>query len=191
MRLRWFGAGRIMREYGKVSAVNASGDGPEIWLSDEHGDWSLWDLWFCVLCVKAVGGDWEALEDAVAAKSDRASNKEGLWVHARDLRARLDAAGLDSAALAAQRGKGSHLSRARTKILKQGLSPRCASAVRAEYVIRAGEARDPARRVTTTQDWRFLGCRGKPQTMMVDCADSLRLSRRDERVRRTTATPPQ
>ena len=40
--------------------------GPELWRADEGGDWSYWDLWFAVLCLRDYGGDWDGFDAALA-----------------------------------------------------------------------------------------------------------------------------
>ena len=32
--------------------------GLEVWRADAGVEWSYWDLWFAVLCVRDHGGDW-------------------------------------------------------------------------------------------------------------------------------------
>ncbi len=35
----------------------APAGGPEVWRTDGRVEWSYWDLWFAVLCVRDHGGD--------------------------------------------------------------------------------------------------------------------------------------
>lgn len=74
--------------------------GPEVWATVAARDWSLWDLWFCVIAVVDHGGDLDALAAffveglrAVGAIHGRDANEAKLS-HVRDLGKRLAAAGL-------------------------------------------------------------------------------------------------
>jgi hypothetical protein len=48
-----------------------------------------------------------------------------------------------------------------------------------------------AGRAPTAHNWRFPACRGHCETTIADRADPFRPSRRDERIRRASTTPPQ
>lgn len=81
----------------KAKRVNRFG--PELWEQRAGRDWSLWDLWFCVVAVRDHDGDLDALAavfvDSIrrpGAESRDAS--EAKLSHLHDLHARLDAAGL-------------------------------------------------------------------------------------------------
>ena len=71
--------------------------GPELWRSDGGADWSYWDLWFAVLCVRDHGGDWDGFDAALTKIGFTAG--EAKWSHLLDLRERLAAAGLGAAEL--------------------------------------------------------------------------------------------
>jgi hypothetical protein len=79
--------------------------GPETWTEIEGRDWSLWDLWFCVVATIDHDGDLDALADSFvdALRShgnyDRPANEAKLS-HLTDLRARLRDANLVAADLA-------------------------------------------------------------------------------------------
>jgi hypothetical protein len=66
--------------------------GPELWRADDGGDWSYWDLWFAVLCLRDHGGDWDGFDAALT--KIRCDGGEAKWSHLLDLRERLAAAGL-------------------------------------------------------------------------------------------------
>jgi hypothetical protein len=79
--------------------------GPELWAERAEAGWSHWDLWFCVVCLTETEDDWAALEEEIIARDRRGSVMSRTWErkrsHLLDLRARLDAAGLSAADLAA------------------------------------------------------------------------------------------
>lgn len=101
--------------------------GPEPWLTDGDAVWSHWDLWFCQVACLDHGGDLADLADAIA-ESGRpygGSDAERKLSHLDDLAARLRAAGLDSAAVAASAdGRPALRAKARKKVLEQGLYER-------------------------------------------------------------------
>ena len=116
---------RVTRIYGTswqnrgVSEQRPLFYGPEVWRTDEGREWTYWDLWFAVVCHTDYRGDWDAMEEALAEKgrpvgSDAAEAK---WSHLRDVRSRLEAAGLTAAELTILGGRG-NLSRARTRVIK-------------------------------------------------------------------------
>jgi len=95
--------------------------GPELWRADAGGDWSYWDLWFAVLCVRDHGGDWDGFDAALT--KIRGDGGEAKWSHLLDLRERLAAAGLDVVELVGDTitEKGV-VTRARARVFKQSLS---------------------------------------------------------------------
>ncbi len=101
----------------------AHADGPEVWRADAGIEWSYWDLWFALLCVRDHGGDGDGLDAAITALGR--SDGEAKWSHLLDLRKRLDAAGLSAGELvaAAIREKGL-ITRARAKVVKRAVSER-------------------------------------------------------------------
>jgi hypothetical protein len=79
--------------------------GPEVWERRAGVDWSLWDLWFCVVAVRDHDGDLDALAELFveAIRKPAFGNgeaSEAKLSHLHDLRARLDAAGLTAPDLA-------------------------------------------------------------------------------------------
>lgn len=95
--------------------------GPEVWRADADVEWSHWDLWFALLCVRDHGGDWDGL-DAAIAKIGR-SDGEAKWSHLLDLRQRLAAVGLSAGELVAEAiGEKGVITRARTRVFKQSVS---------------------------------------------------------------------
>ena len=97
--------------------------GPERWRADEGGNWSYWDLWFAVLCLRDYGGDWDGFDAALA--KIRCDGGEAKWSHLLDLRERLAAAGLGAAELVGDRITEKGLvTRARVRVFKQSLSVR-------------------------------------------------------------------
>ena len=79
--------------------------GPEAWKEIEVREWSLWDLWFCVVATIDHDGDLDALADSFVdalrshGNRDRPANEAKLS-HLTDLRARLREANLVAADLA-------------------------------------------------------------------------------------------
>ena len=102
--------------------------GPERWASVADAEWCLFDLWFCMLAVADFGGDLDRLEADLVGRlrspgwmGVSGHDVEAKLSHLADLRARLEIAGTDAAALATL-GKGPGvLPRARTKILKNSV----------------------------------------------------------------------
>ncbi|MCC5952705.1 MAG: hypothetical protein JJU45_11480 [Acidimicrobiia bacterium] len=79
--------------------------GPEVWERRAGVDWSLWDLWFCVVAVRDHDGDLDALAEVFvqAIRTPSFGNSEASEAklsHLHDLHARLDAAGLTTSDLA-------------------------------------------------------------------------------------------
>lgn len=73
--------------------------GPEVWERRAGVDWSLWDLWFCLVAVRDHDGDLDALADVfVDAIRDpiygNSKPGEAKLSHLHDLAERLDRAGL-------------------------------------------------------------------------------------------------
>ncbi len=95
--------------------------GPEVWRADAGLEWSYWDLWFAVLCVRDHGGDWDGLDAAITAIGY--SDGEAKWSHLLDLRERLDAVGLGAGELVAEAiGEKGLITRARARVFKQSVS---------------------------------------------------------------------
>ena len=95
--------------------------GPEVWRADAGVEWSYWDLWYAVLCVRDHGGDWDGLDAAITAIGH--SDGEAKWSHLLDLRERLDAAGLGAGELVAETiGEKGLITRARVRVFKQSVS---------------------------------------------------------------------
>lgn len=79
--------------------------GPELWERRAGADWSLWDLWFCVVAVRDHAGELDALGDVFveAIRKPAYGNREpseAKLSHLHDLSARLKAAGLTPSDLA-------------------------------------------------------------------------------------------
>lgn len=73
--------------------------GPEVWDRRAGVDWSLWDLWFCVVAVRDHDGDLDALAEVFVEAIRRPAfgngePSEAKLSHLHDLHARLDDAGL-------------------------------------------------------------------------------------------------
>jgi hypothetical protein len=101
----------------------AHADGPEVWRADAGVEWSYWDLWFALLCVRDHGGDWDGLDAAITALGR--SDGEAKWSHLLDLRTRLDMAGLSAGELVADAiGEEGLITRARAKVLTGPLRAR-------------------------------------------------------------------
>lgn len=105
-------------------------DGPEVWRADAGVEWSYWDLWFALLCVRDHGGDWDGLDAAITglSRSDGGGRFDGeaKWSHLLDLRKRLEVAGLSAGELVADAiGEKGLITRARAKVLKRDVSSRC------------------------------------------------------------------
>lgn len=103
--------------------------GPEPWADRAGASWSHWDLWFCLVCLTETGDDWAALEEEIIARDRRRSVTSRTWErkrsHLLDLRARLQAAGLNAADLAADHLQDKTLrAKARRKVLDQELAGR-------------------------------------------------------------------
>lgn len=79
--------------------------GPEVWERRAGVDWSLWDLWFCVVAVRDHDRDLDDLAEVFvdAIRKPAYGNNEqseAKLSHLHDLRARLDDAGLSASDLA-------------------------------------------------------------------------------------------
>lgn len=79
--------------------------GPERWEVRGGHDWSLWDLWFCVITVRDHDGNLDGLAPLLveAIRKPTFGNSgpsEAKLSHLDDLQARLDAAGMSPADLA-------------------------------------------------------------------------------------------
>jgi hypothetical protein len=73
--------------------------GPEVWKTVAGTEWTYWDLWFCAVCVRDHGGDWDAL-DAKLSESPYREFSARMWSHILDVERRLAAAGISAADLA-------------------------------------------------------------------------------------------
>jgi len=101
--------------------------GPEPWRTKRNAVWSHWDLWLCVVALADHHGDLDKLSVAIegTGQSFWSSTIEAKLSHLDDLRDRLADAGIDAAALAGGTEDDQRIrSKARTKVLKQGLYPR-------------------------------------------------------------------
>lgn len=79
--------------------------GPELWEARGGHDWSLWDLWFCVIAVRDHDGRLDGLAQLLVAaiRNPTFGNSrpsEAKLSHLLDLQVRLDAAGMNPADLA-------------------------------------------------------------------------------------------
>lgn len=79
--------------------------GPEVWERRAGVDWSLWDLWFCIVAVRDHDGDLDSLADVFveAIRKPTFGNgepSEAKLSHLHDLRARLHRADLAPSDLA-------------------------------------------------------------------------------------------
>ncbi len=93
--------------------------GWEPWDVVAGAEWTLWDLWFCVVCVADCDGDWDALDARLYAGRAGKQSGERYWCHLADLRERLSAAGLTAAGLAGDlAGHRKVIEKARAKVLK-------------------------------------------------------------------------
>jgi hypothetical protein len=97
--------------------------GPEVWRESGGGEWSFWDLWFCVVCLLDHGGDWTGLDAALT--KDGMPDVEAKWSHLTGLTVRLNQAGLTAADLAGDGVRDPKArAKARTKVLKSHLYER-------------------------------------------------------------------
>lgn len=79
--------------------------GPELWEVRGGHDWSLWDLWFCVVAVRDHDGDLDGLAEVFVERIRRPTfgngePSEAKLSHLHDLQARLASAGMAPADLA-------------------------------------------------------------------------------------------
>jgi hypothetical protein len=99
--------------------------GPEPWRELAGSIWSHWDLWYCTVVAAGFDGDWAKLGDEIVRRSPRylvGLDWEAKLSHLEDLRARLAAAELDAAGLAAGAAHNKKLlAKARRKVLDQPL----------------------------------------------------------------------
>ena len=101
--------------------------GPEPWQASHGTVWSYWDLWLCVVALADHDGDMDALAQSIEhnGRLSGGGTAEAKLSHLDDLKRRIVAAGVDARQLvggedADQRTR----TKARTKVLKQGLYPR-------------------------------------------------------------------
>jgi hypothetical protein len=91
------------REHRRTIKRRSITHGLELWRTDGALDWSHWDLWFCVVLLRAFGGDWDAfateLRERTRGPGFGALDAEARLSHLGDLRRRLEAAGLTAQAL--------------------------------------------------------------------------------------------
>jgi hypothetical protein len=99
--------------------------GPEPWQQLAGSTWNHWDLWYCIVAVTGFDGDWAALGEEIVRRSPRylaGRDWEAKLSHLEDLCARLAAAELDAAALAAGVAHDKKvLAKTRRKVLAQPL----------------------------------------------------------------------
>lgn len=111
-----------MTKFGKAPIY-----GPERWQARHGTAWSHWDLWFCAVALADHDGDLDALAEAIE-NGGRVSGRgtaEAKLSHLDDLKRRLAEACIDARQLAG--GKDidpKTATKARAKVLKQGLYPR-------------------------------------------------------------------
>ena len=89
--------------------------------------WSYWDLWFCVVAIADHDGDLDALAEAIEnqGRTFGGATVESKLSHLDDLKRRMADAGVDAHALAAgEETEPKTRTKARAKVLKQGLYPR-------------------------------------------------------------------
>ena len=89
--------------------------------------WSYWDLWFCVVAIADHDGDLDALAEAIEhqGRTFGGATAESKLSHLDDLKRRMADAGVDAHALAAgEETEPKTRTKARAKVLKQGLYPR-------------------------------------------------------------------
>ena len=101
--------------------------GPEPWATRHRAVWSYWDLWFCVVAIADHDGDLDALAEAIEhqGRTFGGGTAESKLSHLDDLKRRMADAGVDAHALAAgEETEPKTRTKARAKVLKQGLYPR-------------------------------------------------------------------
>lgn len=79
--------------------------GPEVWERRSGVDWSLWDLWFCLVAVRDHDGDLDALGEVFVSAIRKPAYGNGepgeaKLSHLHDLKSRLQTAGLTPSDLA-------------------------------------------------------------------------------------------
>ncbi len=119
--------------------------GPEEWDTVADAEWTYWDLWLSVMCVVHYGGDWDALDAGLYARTHHSKEfSEALWCHVVDLKDRLAAVGLTAADLVGDlAGDRQIIKKARSKILDwkgiqhKHFSPAMRDAPSRRYHIRA------------------------------------------------------
>lgn len=145
--------------------------GPEPWRTKRKAVWSHWDLWFCVVALADHDGDLEKLAVAIegTGQSFWSSTIEAKLSHLDDLRRRLADAEIDAGALAGGTEDNQRIrSKARTKVLTQGLCPRDLTDAMREtprqrlYERRCAAAGRASRspRSRSTSVWRPVSVRG-------------------------------
>ena len=101
--------------------------GPEHWATRHRAVWSYWDVWFCVVAIADHDGDLDALAEAIEhqGRTFGGATAESKLSHLDDLKRRMADAGVDAHALAAgEETEPKTRTKARAKVLKQGLYPR-------------------------------------------------------------------
>jgi len=101
--------------------------GPGPWSTRDKAVWSYWDLWFCVVALADHDGDLDALAEAIenGGRWSASGTVEAKLSHPDDLERRMAEAGIDARELAAGEDTDPRTrTKARTKVLKQGLYPR-------------------------------------------------------------------
>ena len=100
--------------------------GPERWTT-KRTVWSYWDLWFCLVALTDHAGDLDALSEAIenGGRMLGGGTVKSKLSHLDDLKLRMAQAGIDARALAGDQDTEPRTrTKARTKVLKQGLYPR-------------------------------------------------------------------
>jgi hypothetical protein len=99
--------------------------GPEPWQEVAGGSWSHWDLWYCLVLVSDLDGDWAAFSEELWRRRSPyllTLDEEAKVSHLDDLRARLADAGLGPTDLVGTAaGDRKLLAKARRKVLDQPL----------------------------------------------------------------------
>jgi hypothetical protein len=174
--------------------------GPEPWRTKRKAVWSYWDLWFCMVALADHDGDLDALAHAIedSGRSFWSSTVEAKLSHIDDVRRRLAESGLNARALAAGEDADPRVrTKARTKVLKQGLYPRDLTDAmrhtpRERLYQRALRGRWHQFPISPEPFYEQLanglgeGCRAKGQTFRLE----RRIEATSERLDRTTAKDP-
>jgi len=119
------------RGYSTAGGDERFGQGADLWpravVNEDKAVWSYWDLWFCVVALADHDGDLDALAEAIenGGRWSASGTVEAKLSHLDDLERRMAEAGIDARELAAGEDTDPRTrTKARTKVLKQGLYPR-------------------------------------------------------------------